>query len=193
MSEARRIEAGANTRVKRTMAIIAAIALAPIVASYLAYYFWPRNAHVNYGELLPTKPVPPIAGVRVDGAPFRLEQLRGRWVILMSSTRACENACERTLFATRQARTIQGKEMERVQRVLLKTADVAFSQSLLAQHRGLEVVDISLSDAATLPLADGRIYLIDPLGNGVLAWPADPDIKALAKDVGRLLRASQIG
>jgi hypothetical protein len=35
--------------------------------------------------------------------------------------------------------------------------------------------------------------LIDPLGNWVLAWPADPDIKALAKDLGRVLRASRIG
>jgi len=27
----------------------------------------------------------------------------------------------------------------------------------------------------------------------VLAWPSKPDIKAMAKDLGRLLRASSIG
>jgi len=27
----------------------------------------------------------------------------------------------------------------------------------------------------------------------VLAWPADPDIKAMAQDLKKLLRASQIG
>ena len=37
------------------------------------------------------------------------------------------------------------------------------------------------------------IYLVDPLGNAVLAWPRAPDIKALANDLGKLLRASQIG
>ena len=29
------------------------------------------------------------------------------------------------------------------------------------------------------------IYLIDPLGNLVLRYPADPDIKGLAKDLAR--------
>ena len=192
MREAQRIHA-TSARVRRTLAIIAAVAIAPIVASYLAYYFWPHDAHVNYGELLPTKPASTIKGVRVDGQPFRLEQLRGRWVIVMSAKRGCDGACERMLYATRQARTIQGKDMERVRRVLLKTTDVVIPQSVLVQQIGLDIVDISPSDAAALALADGRIYLIDPLGNGVLAWPADPDIKALAKDLGRLLRASQIG
>jgi hypothetical protein len=34
---------------------------------------------------------------------------------------------------------------------------------------------------------------MDPLGNQVLAWPRPPDPKALAKDLGRLLKASRIG
>jgi len=38
-----------------------------------------------------------------------------------------------------------------------------------------------------------NIYLIDPLGNIVLRYPADPDIKRMAKDLERLLRASRIG
>jgi hypothetical protein len=46
---------------------------------------------------------------------------------------------------------------------------------------------------ATWPRGDDAIYLVDPLGNEVLAWPMDPDIKALAKDLTRLLHASQIG
>jgi hypothetical protein len=46
---------------------------------------------------------------------------------------------------------------------------------------------------AALPEGAGRIYLIDPLGNFVLAWPLRPDIKAMARDVARLLRASSIG
>ena len=39
----------------------------------------------------------------------------------------------------------------------------------------------------------GGILLADPHGNLVLRYPADPDIKRLAKDLERLLRASQIG
>jgi hypothetical protein len=35
--------------------------------------------------------------------------------------------------------------------------------------------------------------LVDPRGNLVLSWPADPDIKRMAADLARLLRASSIG
>jgi len=178
---------------RRTLLLIAAIGIAPIVASYATYYFWPRQARVNYGELLTTRPASPIEGARVDGRPFRLEDLRGRWVLLMSSQSRCDAICERMLYATRQARTIQGGDQDRVVRVWLVTGEGTPPSALLAQHPGLEVVRTAESAQANLSTSDGRIYLVDPLGNWVLAWPADPDIKALAKDLGRVLRASQIG
>lgn len=180
-------------RARRTLLAIAAIGIAPIIASYAAYYFWPRQARVNYGELLAPTPVSPIEGVRADGRPFRLEELRGRWVLIMSSAGACDARCERMLYATRQARTIQGSEQERVVRVWIATDDREPSAALLSQHLGLLRVRIPSALPAESPLRDGRIYLIDPLGNWVLAWPADPDIKKLANDLGRLLRASHIG
>ena len=46
---------------------------------------------------------------------------------------------------------------------------------------------------AALPKGEDAIYLVDPLGNQVLAWPRDPDIKALARDLTRVLEASRIG
>jgi hypothetical protein len=189
-------EATQNTpspHARRTLLLIAAIGVAPIVASYTAYYLWPREARVNYGELLSTRPAPSIEGVRTDGRPFRLENLRGRWVLLMSSQVRCDAICERRLYATRQARTIQGGDQDRVVRVWLVTGEGDAPPALLAQHPGLDVVRIAEAARANLSTSDGRIYLIDPLGNWVLAWPADPDIKALAKDLGRVLRASQIG
>jgi len=180
-------------RTRRTLIAIAAIGMAPIIASYAAYYFWPRQSLVNYGELIATTPVSPIDGVRADGRPFRLEELRGRWVLIMSSGGDCDARCERMLYATRQARTIQGSEQERVVRVWLATDDREPSAALLSQHPGLLRVRIASNLPTDSPLRDGRIYLVDPLGNWVLAWPADPDIKKLANDLGRLLRASQIG
>ncbi|HEY3180691.1 MAG TPA: hypothetical protein VGL25_17630 [Casimicrobiaceae bacterium] len=183
----------AAARAKRTLLLIAAIGLAPITASYAVYYFWPRQAHVNYGELLATRQAPAINGVRADGRPFRLAELRGRWVLLMSSPAPCDVVCERMLYATRQARTIQGGDQDRVLRVWLVTSEGDASPALLAQHRGLEVVRVEPATVANLPGGNQRIHLIDPLGNWVLAWPSDPDIKALAKDLGRVLRVSQIG
>lgn len=180
-------------RTRRTLTAIAAIGIAPIVASYAAYYLWPRQAHANYGELLATVPAPPIDGLRADGSPFRLTELRGRWVLVVSSPGACDARCERTLYAMRQARTMQGSEQDRVVRVWLTVGDAEPPAALLAEHPRLERVRVAATSVANSRVADGRIYLIDPLGNWVLAWPADPDIKKLANDLNRLLRASQIG
>ena len=52
------------------------------------------------------------------------------------------------------------------------------------------------ADAATialLPRGAGAIYLVDPLGNQVLAWPERPDVRGIARDLSRLLKASRIG
>ena len=89
--------------------LIAAVTLAPVIASYAAYYLFPRSPAVNYGTLLPTAPIEGIAGTRPDGSPFRLEDLRGRWVLLALGRADCGAPCERKLYATRQARTMQGR------------------------------------------------------------------------------------
>ena len=182
-----------NAQAKRTLLLILAVGLAPIVASYSFYYFSPRDPQVNYGELLPTRPAPQVAGTLADERPFRLADLRGRWVLVAAAPGACDDACARTLYATRQARTMQGREQDRVVRVWLVGDAGAPAPALIAQHPGLVIVRVAPAAIAALPGGEGRIYLIDPLGNQVLAWPADPDIKGLAKDLTRLLKASQIG
>ena len=104
---------------RRTLLLIAAVTLAPVVASYTVYYFFPREPAANYGTLLPTAPIAGIEGTRPDGSPFRLDELRGRWVLLAQGGGNCDAGCERRLYATRQARTMQGKEQDRIVRVLL--------------------------------------------------------------------------
>jgi hypothetical protein len=171
----------ARRRSRRTLILIAAVAVAPVVASYAAYYLFPRDKHVNYGELMPT-------GAAPDGG--ILADFKGRWVVVMSSPGACDASCAAALYATRQARTIQGREMDRVARVLVAPDAAAPDPALLSQHPDLAVRRGTL---AAWPAGAGRIYLVDPLGNLVLAWPRDPDIKKMAQDIGRLLKASRIG
>jgi hypothetical protein len=185
--------AGADRRTSvRTLALIAAACVAPVAASYAVYYLFPRAAQVNYGVLLPTVPAPPLAGSRADGAPFDLDALRGKWVLVSLAGARCETACERILYATRQARTMQGREQERIVRVLVLTGDEAPAADALAAHPGVIAVRARAA-ASAYPGAPGTTYLVDPLGNLVLRYPDDPDIKALAKDLGRLLKASRIG
>ena len=178
---------------RRTMVLIALIAAAPAIASYTIYYFVPPETLANYGQLLPTLPAPTLTGAAPDGTPFSLTSLAGKWVLALAAPAACDQGCVQALYATRQARTIQGREMERVVRVWFVTDAGPIDNDLLAQNPGLAVVRGDSAAWARLDIGADRIVLLDPLQNLVLAFPRAPDIKALAKDLSRLLKASRIG
>ena len=182
-----------SSRTRRLIVVLAAIAIAPVLLSYAAYYAMPRDARINYGTLLQTRPLADIRGTDAEGKAFATSDLRGRWLMLFASPGECAQACDEALYASRQARTMQNAERDRVVRVLLLTDDQTASPRLIAEHPDLEIVHVKTSALSALPEGTSPIYLVDPLGNLVLAWPAKPDIKAVANDLARLLRASRIG
>jgi hypothetical protein len=186
-------DSAASRRAKRTLLLIAVVCVAPIALSYAMYYLFPRTASVNYGVLLPTGPAPAIDGVRLSGAPFRLSDLAGRWVVVVNSGGGCDAVCQQALYATRQARTMQGREQERVVRLWLVTDDVTPTAALLDEHPGIVTARVAAERVAALPGGPRAIVIVDPLGNLVLRYPDDPDIKGLARDLTRLLKASSIG
>lgn len=176
-----------------TLWLVLAVCAAPMVASFAAYYLMPPRDAANYGELLATQPAPDLAGTRPDGTAWTLADERGHWVVLVAADSSCDDACATRLYATRQARTMQGKDMDRVARVWLLPDAGTPPPARLAEHPDLAVVRVDPRTADRLPRGNGRIYLVDPLGNQVLSWPADPDIRRLAKDLSKLLRTSRIG
>ena len=182
---------------RRTLLLLALVALAPIVAAYVAYYGFAPTKRVNYGELLDPRPAPAIAGEYPDGKPFALAELRGRWLLLVVSGPDCGDACRRALYATRVARTIQGRDQDRVVRVWLQPASAPPPPAeLLAGNPGLVAARVAPAELTRLPIDVGSgaaILLLDPRGNLVLRYGDDPDTERLAKDLQRLLRASQIG
>jgi hypothetical protein len=182
-----------DVRTRRRLVLLAGIAIAPVLLSYVAYYILPREARVNYGSLLATRPMAPITGTLATGAAFSTADLRGRWVILYAGSGRCDESCAGALYASRQARTIQNAERDRVRRIWLVVDDVTPPADALAEQGDLVVARVAPASVADFPDGTERIYLVDPLGNYVLAWPTNPDIKAMAKDLARLLRASAIG
>ena len=189
-------DANANARRnRRTLWLLFAVCAAPVVASYIAYNFWRPASHVNYGTLLEPHPLADVALTAVDGKPFRLSDLKGSWVLLTAAAARCDDRCRENLVYVRQVRLAQGKDSERVERVWLVTDDGTPTGALLAQHEGLHVVrDPQKTIVRALPAprdSTEHIYLIDPLGNLMMRFPADPDPRRILKDVARLLRYSQ--
>jgi cytochrome oxidase Cu insertion factor (SCO1/SenC/PrrC family) len=182
---------------RRTLVLLTLVALAPIVASYTAYYWFTPSKRVNYGELIGPIVAPAIVGTTREGGSFDLASSRGKWVLLVATRSPCDAACEAALHATKQVRTIQGRERDRVVRVLLLPSDgPALPAQKLADADALTVARVAPSALTALPLnAVGSITLLilDPRGNIVLRYEASPDVKRLSKDLERLLRASQMG
>ena len=96
--------------------------LSPLIASYFMYYVVkPKGGVTNYGTLIDPRlyPIPPMASTTLDGKPATLDDYKGKWIMLKVGPSECLQECQDQLFAMRQLRTMQGKAMERVERVWL--------------------------------------------------------------------------
>lgn len=176
--------------------LIIVVGLAPFVFSYLAYYTWQPAGRTHHGELQ-AQPLPEGALVLADGKPFRLEQLRGRWMLLMADEARCDEACVRKLYALRQLRLTQGKDAPRIERVWLLTDGREPPAELLDEYAGTWVVRAAgselLEGLAPAGTARDFIYLVDPLGNLVVRYPREAEPRGIIKDLVRLLKTSRIG
>ena len=165
------------------------------LAALIAYRYFPPAGRVNYGELLDPRPLPSVALARLDGTPFALAELKGKWVLLQVDRAACGADCQAKLFDMRQARLAQGQDMARVERVWLLTDNGAPPAEIARLYDGVAVVRGGAALAAALPAADVRdhVFLVDPLGLLILRFPANADPRGMIKDLQRLLRYSSVG
>ena len=178
-------------RSSRALWLILAMCAAPVIASYVAYYFWLPTSHVNYGELIAPHALPDATLIATDGGTFRLTELKGQWILLMAAPAACDEGCRRNLVYMRQVRLAQGKETERIERVWLLTGAGSPDPALIAEHPGLRIARNAPSVAPEAYSAPGQIHVVDPLGNLMMRFPADPDPRRMLKDLARLLRHSK--
>jgi hypothetical protein len=199
MSDDGKARAG-HWRRYRVLYLLIAVALAPILASYFAYYVWPPAGRTNYGTLVePQRPVPSIAAVGLDGTAFDLRSLKDKWVMVMVDGGACDRYCESKLLQMRQQRTMTGKDRGRIERVWFITDREPLSTLLMREYEGTLFVRVDERDLAFLSLPDteraglrDHIWLIDPMGNLMLRWPRDPDPKGVKGDIARLLKAESL-
>ncbi len=192
----------APTQSRKTLWLVAAVCIAPFVASFAAYYFYQPDGRVNYGELMADQQLPAAALKLTDGKAFALAQLRGKWLFVTVDDAACDAYCEKKLWQIRQVRKTQGKYPERIERVWLITGGGQPAPRLSSEFEGTWLVNVAGSAAAgsavleALPHAGtltDHIYLVDPLGNLVLRYPRAADPSRMKKDLDRLLRVSRIG
>jgi hypothetical protein len=185
---------------------LAALFLGPLVLS-AALYFGSSlrpSGHVQHGELLdPARPLPAVALATADGKFTAADFLRHRWTLIVVTGGDCDPRCAGALEVARIARVALDQDAPRVQRVLLAAPGCCEAVWRGGAADGLLTAWLDAADGQKLVAAlatrtapvpqPGRIYVVDPLGNLMLSYPPGADARDLLKDLGRLLRLSQIG
>lgn len=177
------------------LGLIGVLCAAPVIASYVAYYFARIDAQTNHGELLEPRPLPEVRLQLIDGTAFQLSGLKGKWVLLMVDAGGCDDFCQYKLHALRQLRLSQGKDMARIERTWLISDEVTPSAAAVSAYHGTWLVRAAGGDFLKMFPAQGgaadHVYVIDPLGNLMMRYPRDFDPRGMVKDMARLLRRSK--
>ena len=182
------------------MILVLLVCASPVVASYFMYYVVRPEGRRNFGELIsPQRPLPALATQTLDGKAGELTALKDQWLLLSVAGGACNTRCEQNLYFQRQLRESLGREKERLDRVWLVDDNIPVRPALLPALAAATVLRVQPGAVAQwLEPAPGKrledhLYLVDPMGNLMMRFPADMDAVAGAKakrDLDRLLRAS---
>ena len=176
------------------------VCVAPVVASYFTYYVIRPEGHRNFGSLIePQRPMPSLPTVDLQGRTGNLTALKDQWLLVSVAPAACPADCQQRLYLQRQLRESLGKEKDRLDWVWLvsdaeavpATLDPALQKATVLRVDG-EALKAWLQPAEGHAMAE-HLYVVDPMGNWMMRFPAAMDTGGAAKakrDLERLLRAS---
>lgn len=184
--------------------LLAVLFFTPFIGAWLLYFYFPQmrpTGTTNYGELVtPLRELPTWAWAKPDGTTATTAELRNKWTLLQLAPADCDQACADRVLLSRQLRTALAANRDLVQRVLL-LSDAAvlpeLQQRLAAEHPDLllraPAAEAAIDRGFFGPKDPQALYLIDPFGNYMMAYPdrgTQEDFKGMKKDFKRLLKQS---
>lgn len=195
--EAAAVDAARTRSGRWKMLLLLLVCAAPVIASYFTYYVIRPEGRSSYGELIdPQRPLPAFSGTNAQGEQVPLDSLKNQWLLVSVADSACDAGCERNLYLQRQIREMLGREKDRLDWVWLRTGETSLTEPLAQATAAAVVLKVDAGAlAGWLEAAPGKrledhLYVVDPLGNWMMRFPADVDPKRARRDIDRLLRAS---
>ena len=184
------------------MLLVLLACAAPVVASYITYYWVRPEARRSFGELIqPTRAIPAIQVERLDGAKMAITELKGQWLLVSVAGAACDASCQQHLYLQRQILVGLGKERPRTEWVWLVNDKAPVPATLLPALEEATVLRVDpkavaqwLQPEANKKLED-HLYMVDPMGEWMMRFPAPLNSEGALKakrDMERLLRASAL-
>jgi len=167
---------------------------------------WRPEGTTNRGILVhPARPLTFPADMMIADASAN-DYLQGKWTLLYIGDGNCDEVCNNNLYKMRQVNIAQNENMKRVQRLYLVRGEElsgTLGALLEKEYSKMEVAPFTDTQAQQLTpdfVVEGvsmegaeRVYIIDPLGNLMMYYPADADPGGMLKDLKKLLKYSKIG
>lgn len=174
-----------------------------------AFYFYFNRADMdlmtsNYGTIIsPAHPIPDVKLQKLDNSDFKISSLKGKWVLMSIGSSECKQDCIENLYKIRQIKKAVGPNFDRITKlVFLKDkTNIESFKLLLKEYYGMDVIVPSGSNYNNFLMnflyegveLEDSIFIIDPAGNYMMAYPKGADAKKMLKDIERLLKVSKIG
>jgi len=190
-----------QTRLGRwKMLLLALVCASPVIASYFAYYVVRPEGRRNYGTLIePQRPLPDLQAVLMNGEKLPMPLLKGQWLLVSVAGGACDGACADHLYIQRQLREGLGKEKERLDWVWIVNDTVEVPAQIRPALKDATILRLPQAELQKWLQSDpgkdlaAHLYVVDPIGNLMMRFPADlqkKDASKVKRDLERLLRAS---
>ncbi len=171
----------------------------PVLAvwSYMHHGLWQRGAS-NHGLLLAKPPNLSLLGINEN-------QYHGRWNLWAIEPKSCDTSCKQGLYTITQVRSALGKERSRITRLatavnpdtqqrLQTTVNSEFdgTVTVAADEQKIQTLFQNQRELSRIT-AEGGLFIVDPIGNVVLAYRYDEKPSPIFSDLRHLLNISRIG
>ena len=188
---------------RKVLLILAVIFVLPFTVAATLHLLNLQPGGHSYGELIKpplTLKLPVLHDAQ--GKPFGAEQWQKKWSIVMVDAAGCMESCQAQAHMLKQVHASLGKEIHRVQRILLMPAEIKGEALSSLQKKYPDLILLVGANAETVEFAGEfnvtgqsaeRVYLVDPLGNLMMAYSENLDPKGLRSDLMRLLKNSWAG
>jgi hypothetical protein len=185
--------------------LVVLLFLGPLFAAFVWYYGFDASqapqGQSNHAPLIsPVVQIHEFDNQSSDGKSVDFPVFKKKWTIVHIVGSGCDDLCKQSLYNTRQTRIAVGKDLHRIQRLII-VDDKELAELVRLNHTDATVINPGQSgiekqlepiiEAADAGANDA--VLIDPLGNAMMILPLDLDPRLLLKDLKKLLKLSHIG
>lgn len=188
---------------RRTILMLFGMTIIPFC---IAWYFstLPPSKTTNNGKLI----IPVVETEKTDFSGFdkfsadNMKELSGHWLIAnVVPTQDCNKLCLEAIYKSKQLHLMLSKDLTRVRRVVLllddndpeKVANWWKEDTRLLRIKPSKPLINKIKQIRKGLVADGMLFLIDPLGNIMMQYEPGFDPYKVEKDLKKLLNVSQIG